>query len=105
MKGLSGQTARAIDDISRQISTMNEATTATVEAIGGIRDMIGGLSEVVRRTAETMRHQHGVTHAIAEDVGLATNEFSRIGEATSLFRPPRSRPRRPPRRCRAPRSS
>jgi methyl-accepting chemotaxis protein len=31
-----------------------------------------------------MRHQHGVTHAIAEDVGLATNEFSRIGEATSL---------------------
>ncbi|MFC5504758.1 methyl-accepting chemotaxis protein [Bosea massiliensis] len=84
VKGLSGQTARAIDDISRQISTMNEATTATVEAIGGIRDMIGGLSEVVRRTAETMRHQHGVTHAIAEDVGLATNEFSRIGEATSL---------------------
>jgi methyl-accepting chemotaxis protein len=84
VKGLSGQTARAIDDISRQISTMNEATTATVEAIGGIRDMIGGLSEVVRRTAETMRHQHGVTHAIVADVGLATNEFSRIGEATSL---------------------
>lgn len=84
VKGLSGQTARAIDDISRQISTMNEATSATVEAIGGIREMIGGLSEVVRRTAETMRHQHGVTHAIAEDVGLATNEFSRIGEATSL---------------------
>lgn len=84
VKGLSGQTTRAIDDISRQIATMNDATTATVEAIGGIRDMIGRLSEVVRSTAETMRHQHGVTHAIAEDVGLATNEFSRIGEATSL---------------------
>ncbi|MET3892425.1 methyl-accepting chemotaxis protein [Bosea sp. OAE506] len=84
VKGLSGQTARAIDDISRQIATMNDATTATVEAIGGIRDMIGRLSEVVRRTAETMRHQHGVTHAIVEDVGLATSEFSRIGEATSL---------------------
>jgi methyl-accepting chemotaxis protein len=84
VKGLSGQTARAIEDISRQIATMNDATTATVEAIGGIRDMIGRLSEVVRRTAETMRHQHGVTHAIVEDVGLATSEFSRIGEATSL---------------------
>jgi methyl-accepting chemotaxis protein len=84
VKGLSGQTARAIDDISRQIATMNQATAATVESIGSIQDMIGGLSDVVRRTAETMRHQHGVTHAIAEDVGLATNEFSRIGEATSL---------------------
>ncbi len=84
VKGLSGQTARAIDDISRQIATMNQATAATVESIGSIQDMIGGLSEVVRRAAETMRHQHGVTHAIVEDVGLATNEFSRIGEATSL---------------------
>lgn len=84
VKGLSGQTARAIDDISRQIATMNEATTATVEAISGIRDMIGGLSEAVRRSAETMRRQHGVTHAIVEDVGVATSEFSRIGEATSL---------------------
>ncbi len=84
VKGLSGQTARAIDDISRQIATMNQATMATVEAISGIRDMIGGLSEAVRRSAETMRRQHGVTHAIVEDVGLATSEFSRIGEATSL---------------------
>ncbi len=84
VKGLSGQTARAIDDISRQIATMNQATTATVEAITGIRDMIGGLSEAVRRSAETMRRQHGVTHAIVADVGMATSEFSRIGEATSL---------------------
>lgn len=84
VKGLSGQTARAIGDISRQIATMNEATGATVEAISGIRDMIGGLSEAVRRSAETMRRQHGATHAIVEDVGLATGEFSRIGEATSL---------------------
>lgn len=84
VKGLSGQTARAIDDISRQIASMNQATGATVEAIVGIRTMIGGLSEAVRRSAETMRHQHGVTHAIVADVGLATGEFSRIGEATSL---------------------
>ena len=84
VKGLSGQTARAIDDISRQIASMNQATGATVEAIAGIRTMIGGLSEAVRRSAETMRHQHGVTHAIVADVGLATSEFSRIGEATSL---------------------
>jgi len=84
VKGLSGQTARAIDDISRQIATMNQATAATVESIGSIQDMIGGLSDVVRRAAETMRHHHGVTHAIVEDVGLATSEFSRIGEATSL---------------------
>ena len=84
VKGLSGQTARAIDDISRQIATMNQATSATVDAIAGIRDMIGGLSEAVRHTAETMRQQHGVTHAIVADVGAATGEFTRIGEATSL---------------------
>lgn len=84
VKGLSGQTARAIDDISRQIATMNQATSATVEAIAGIRDLIGELSEAVRRTAQTMRQQHGVTHAIVADVGAATGEFTRIGEATSL---------------------
>jgi methyl-accepting chemotaxis protein len=84
VKGLSGQTARAIEDISRQIAGMNQATTATVEAIAGIRGMIGGLSDTVRRTAETMRHQHGATHAIVTEVGTATAAFSRIGEATSL---------------------
>jgi methyl-accepting chemotaxis protein len=84
VKGLSGQTARAIEDISRQIAAMNQATGATVEAIAGIRTMIADLSDAVRRTAETMRHQHGVTHAIVADVGAATGEFSRIGEATSL---------------------
>jgi methyl-accepting chemotaxis protein len=84
VKGLSGQTARAIEDISRQIATMNQATGATVEAIAGIRSMIADLSDTVRRTAEAMRHQHGVTHAIVADVGAATVEFSRIGDATSL---------------------
>jgi methyl-accepting chemotaxis protein len=82
VKGLSGQTARAIEDISLQIAGMNQATGATVEAIAGIREMIAGLSEAVRRSAETMRHQHSVTHAIVADVGTATGEFSRIGEAT-----------------------
>ncbi|WP_439499041.1 methyl-accepting chemotaxis protein [Bosea sp. (in: a-proteobacteria)] len=84
VKGLSGQTARAIDDITRQIASMNEATVATVAAISDIQAMIGGLSDAVRRTAETMRHQQGVTHAIVADVGAATSEFSRIGDATSL---------------------
>ncbi|AMJ60084.1 hypothetical protein AXW83_07025 [Bosea sp. PAMC 26642] len=84
VKGLSGQTARAIEDISRQIAGMNEATGATVDAIAGIRGMIGGLSDAMQRTAKTMRHQHGVTHAIVADVGVATDEFSRIGDATSL---------------------
>jgi methyl-accepting chemotaxis protein len=83
VKGLSGQTARAIDDIARQIAGMNQATGATVEAIAGIREMIAGLSDAVRRSAETTRHQHSVTHAIVADVGAATGEFSRIGEATS----------------------
>lgn len=84
VKGLAGQTASAIDDISRQIASMNRATAATVEAISGIQAMIGNLSDTVRRSAETMRHQQGVTHAIVAEVGAATGEFSRIGEATGL---------------------
>lgn len=84
VKGLSGQTARAIDDISRQIAAMNQATAATVDAISGIREMIGGLTGDVAATTETMRRQRGVTHAMVADVGAATEEFARIGEATSL---------------------
>lgn len=84
VKELAGQTTQAIDDISRQIAAMNQATTATVEVIAGIREMIGGLSDSVRRTAETIRRQHDVTRAIVSDVGAATGEFARIGDATSL---------------------
>lgn len=82
VKGLSGQTARAIEDISRQVSLMNAATGATVESIAGIRRMISDLSEAVERSAATTRRQQTVTHAIVADVGVTTGEFSRIGEAT-----------------------
>ncbi len=82
VKGLSGQTARAIEDISRQVSLMNAATGATVESISGIRRMISDLSEAVERAAATTRRQQAVTHAIVADVGATTGEFSRIGEAT-----------------------
>jgi methyl-accepting chemotaxis protein len=82
VKGLSGQTARAIEDISRQVSLMNAATGATVESIAGIRRMIADLSGAVERAAATTRRQQAVTHAIVADVGATTSEFSRIGDAT-----------------------
>ncbi len=84
VKALSGQTARATEEISQQITAMNESTQATVVAIGEIQAMIGDLNATTRRTAETMVSQKSATHAIVRDVALTTGEIGKIGEATAM---------------------
>jgi methyl-accepting chemotaxis protein len=84
VKALSGQTARATEEISQQIAAMNESTQATVVAIGEIQAMIGDLNATTKRTSETMVSQKSATHAIVRDVALATGEIGKIGDATAM---------------------
>jgi methyl-accepting chemotaxis protein len=83
VKSLATQTANATQDIARQIEAMNQATTATVEGIAGIRAFVQDLNEATRRTSQTMQRQHAATHAIAAEVLAATQEIVLIGQATS----------------------
>jgi methyl-accepting chemotaxis protein len=83
VKQLATQTARATDDIARQISVMNEATRGSVSAIGDIQSAITELSAVTRRTAETVSHQKDASRAIVDDVNAVSHEIADIGAGTS----------------------
>lgn len=83
VKALASQTARATEDISQQIATMNHAAASTVEAIAQIRNVISDLSEASNLAAGAVAEQKTATYAIFEDVGAARGEVMRIGDATA----------------------
>ena len=76
VKSLAGQTAKATEEISAQIGSMQKATEDTVDAIRGITDTIAKIDEIATAIA-----------AAIEEQGVATSEISRsIEEATHRTR-------------------
>ena len=73
VKSLANQTAKATEEISAQINSMQEATSGTVTAIKGISTTIQEISEIASAIA-----------AAVEEQGAATQEFARnVQEAAS----------------------
>jgi methyl-accepting chemotaxis protein len=86
VKNLANQTARATDDISRQISAIQSATGEAVRAIGAITDTIGKISAISAAVACAVERQGEATDAIArntESAAAGTSHVMRIiGEVT-----------------------
>lgn len=73
VKSLANQTARATEDIARQIEAVQTATREAVAAMDGIGGVIGRISEI-----------SGAVAAAVEEQGAATQEISRnVQEAAS----------------------
>ena len=72
VKGLAGQTAKATEEISQQISNVQGATDESVGAITRIVDIIGEINEAAATIA-----------AAVEEQGAATQEISRNVEKTA----------------------
>jgi methyl-accepting chemotaxis protein len=68
VKGLAGQTAKATEDISQQISGIQEATRQVVVAIEGIGKTIASVSEVATAIASAVTQQDSATKEIARSV-------------------------------------
>jgi methyl-accepting chemotaxis protein len=83
VKLLASQTAKATEEISRQISLMNEATANSVAAIADIQTAIAELSATTRRTASTVAEQKLASRAIVDDVNLVSHEIADISAGTS----------------------
>jgi methyl-accepting chemotaxis protein len=66
VKALAGQTAKATDDISAQITSMRSATDSAIAAIKDVNATIGTISEISTTIA-----------AAVEEQGAATQEISR----------------------------
>ncbi len=83
VKQLASQTAKATEEIARQIALMNDATENSVQAIAEIQAAISELSAATRRTAATVADQKGASRVIVEEVSKVSHEVSEISAGTS----------------------
>ncbi len=72
VKNLAGQTARATDEISAQISSIQSATQEAVSAIQGIAATIGNMNEISSSISSAVEEQGSATSEIARNVEQAS---------------------------------
>jgi methyl-accepting chemotaxis protein len=79
VKSLASQTAKATDEISAQVSAMQDATTEAVQAIEGIGRTIGAINEITSAISVAVDQQGSATKEIARNVqeaALGTGQVS-----------------------------
>ncbi len=77
VKTLANQTSRATEDISRQITAVQEATKRSVEEITSIARAIGELTGVSTNIATAVEEQSATTRNIAESIHGAAGHTAR----------------------------
>jgi methyl-accepting chemotaxis protein len=77
VKTLANQTSRATEDISRQITAVQEATKRSVEEITSIARAIGELTGVSTNIATAVEEQSATTRSIAESIHGAAGHTAR----------------------------
>lgn len=86
VKSLAGQTAKATEEIARQIKDMQSATGDTVHSIDGIRTVIGRIDEMSAGIAAAMEEQDVSTQEIARNVQLAANGTQKVSGSIDSVR-------------------
>jgi methyl-accepting chemotaxis protein len=83
VKSLANQTARATEDIGRQIDSMQKATESAVTAIGGISSTIESIDRIAVAIATAVEEQNAATQEIARGVGSAKTEAETARDSIS----------------------
>ena len=78
VKNLAGQTAKATDEISAQIQSVQEATQHSVQAIEAVTRTIEGISEIVNSIAAAVEEQSTVTGDISANMQTASDGVDEI---------------------------
>jgi methyl-accepting chemotaxis protein len=79
VKSLAEQTAKATEQISAQIASIQDSSSQAVDAIGGITSTISAISEITSAIAAAVEEQSSATQEIARNVqqaALGTNEIA-----------------------------
>ncbi|CAA7625542.1 Methyl-accepting chemotaxis protein [Candidatus Terasakiella magnetica] len=71
VKGLANQTAKATDDISRQVASVRAATTQAVQAIGEIATTISEINHIATDISSAVEQQRSATQDIACNIEQA----------------------------------
>ncbi|MCF8481547.1 MAG: HAMP domain-containing protein [Rhodospirillum sp.] len=80
VKTLANQTARATEDIAKQISDVQARTHASVGAIGEILAVIEEVSEVAGAIAAAVEEQNAATQEISRNVQEASKGTMQVGD-------------------------
>lgn len=86
VKNLANQTANATVEISSQITTIQDVTNNTVDAIGEIGDTVRDMGEITRQVQDAIQHQTSATAEISrnvQDAAKSTNAFTDILQSVS----------------------
>jgi len=83
VKSLANQTAKATEDISRQIGEVQAETRTAVTAIGGISEIINQINEVASAIASAVEEQNAATQEIARNVQQASQGTSEVSHTIS----------------------
>jgi len=78
VKSLAAQTAKATEEISAQIKSIQDATGDSVEAIKTITDTIGRINEIATTIAAAVEQQGAATKEIARNVQQASAGTSEV---------------------------
>ncbi len=86
VKNLADQTASAVDDIVRQIDSIQSATTGTVEAIDGISSTIQDVDRIANSIAYSIAEQSGAVNEIANSMAKMAVNAGELGQTTEVVR-------------------
>ncbi|WP_291297198.1 methyl-accepting chemotaxis protein [Elioraea sp.] len=83
VKNLASQTAKATEEIGRQIGAMQGATEQSVGAIGAVRETIASINATIAAIAAAMEQQGAATAEIARTVGETAASTGSAAEAAT----------------------
>lgn len=84
VKGLATQTAKATDEITDQISSIQDATAMAVEVISGISGTINNINEIATAIAAAMEEQNAATSEISRNVLGAATSTEQAHQSTAV---------------------
>jgi len=84
VKSLANQTARATEDIAVQISTIQNSTHSTAEAIRAVGDQVRQMTEISGGVAAAVEEQNAATREIARNVQEASAGNAEVSQKVEL---------------------
>ncbi len=78
VKNLASQTARATEDISAQVTSIQSATADAVGAMQGVSDTIGEINGIASQISESVEQQSNATAEIARSIERAAAGASEV---------------------------
>jgi methyl-accepting chemotaxis protein len=83
VKNLANQTARATDDIARQVATVQESTQRMKDSIGGVVETIRSMGQTTAVIASAVQEQEAVTRDIANNIDDVAREADAVSSAVT----------------------